>query len=76
METPHIYADGYKAYGEWPSIKFTGIYNNTSYLPYQLDNRRKKCKPVAIFIIGISRGKIRGDKCRFKCSMFYDYSVN
>lgn len=76
METPHYYADGYKAYGNWPSITFTGIYNNTNHLPYKLTTNRKKCKTVAIFIIGIYRGKIVGDKCQFKFSMYYNHSIN
>ena len=76
METPHYYADGYKAYGDWPGITFTGIYNNTSYLPYKLNTSRKQCTSVAMFIIGIHRGKTVGDKCRFKFTMYYDYSIN
>jgi hypothetical protein len=76
METPHYYADGYKVYGNWPGITFTGIYKNTSHLPYRLHADRKQCKTVALFIMGIYRGETIRDKCQFKFSMYYDHSVN
>ena len=76
MDIPHYYSDGYKAYGNWPGITFSGVYNNTDCLPYELSNNRKQCTTVALFIIGIYRGKMIGGKCLFRFTMYYDHSIN
>jgi hypothetical protein len=76
MDTPYFYSDGYKAYGNWPSVKFTGLYKNTNHLPFDLKRSRKKCQNVAVFIVSIRREEAIGDKCYFKFSMYYDHSIN